>query len=188
MAPEATPAPAGNMVKTPDQDAVAEDARSAETFQYITFTIGDEEYGVDIMAVREIKGWSEPTVLPNTPAHMRGVLNVRGEIVPIFDLRCRFDQGRTEATNIHVIVIIAIADRLAGMLVDAVSDIISIGREDFKSVPKMDRQIDTEYLSGLATVKDRMVALLDAEKLFSMREVENGILAGANTPLLQAEA
>ncbi|WP_206201968.1 chemotaxis protein CheW [Terasakiella sp. SH-1] len=123
-----------------------------EVNQYITFTIGEEEYGVDIMAVREIKAWTETTHLPNTPEFMRGVLNLRGLIVPIFDLRCRFGMGLTEATKMHVVVIVQVENRMVGILVDTVSDIISISKNEVQDVPKMDRNIDDEYLSGLVTV------------------------------------
>jgi purine-binding chemotaxis protein CheW len=149
--------------------------------QYITFTIGDEEYGVDIMSVREIKGWSDTTMLPNTPDHMRGVLNLRGIIVPIFDLRCRFSLGLTETTPLHVIVIIDIGDRLIGILVDTVSDILSIDSSEIRAVPKMGSQIDEEYLTGLVTVNERMVALLDSEKLFSEDQMNSGFSAAAES-------
>jgi len=146
--------------------------------QYISFTIGDEEYGVDIMAVREIKAWTETTHLPNTPDFMRGVLNLRGLIVPIFDLRCRFGMGITEATNMHVVIIVRVEDRLVGILVDTVSDILKIMAGQIQEMPKMDRNIDDEYLSGLVTVEDRMVALLNVEKLFNTQSIETGIALG----------
>ncbi len=134
--------------------------------QFISFTIDEEEYAVDILSVREIKGWAETTNLPNTPEYMRGVLNLRGLIVPIFDLRCRFGKGLTEATHLHVVIIIAIQDRITGMLVDAVSDILTIANSEIRDVPKMDMQIDDQYLSGLVNVDERMVALLNVDKLF----------------------
>ncbi len=153
----------------PGQEIV--DTTSTTTEQFITFTIGREEYGIDIMAVREIKGWIDTTALPNTPEYMRGVLNLRGVIVPIFDLRCRFGLGLTEATSLHVVVIIAIGDRMIGILVDAVSDILSVSSADIRNVPKMDLQIDDQFLTGLVTVEERMVALLDAESLFDTNVV-----------------
>jgi purine-binding chemotaxis protein CheW len=146
--------------------------------QFITFTVGDQEYGVDIMSVREIKGWVETTLLPNTPEYMRGVLNLRGVIVPIFDLRCRFGLGKTEATNLHVIVIIAVKNRMVGILVDTVSDILTVSNSDIRDVPKMETLIEEEYLSGLVTIEDRMVALLNQERLFDSKMIENGIAVG----------
>ncbi|WP_120498006.1 chemotaxis protein CheW [Kiloniella sp. EL199] len=145
--------------------------------QFITFTVGEQEYGVDIMSVREIKGWTETTLLPNTPDYMRGVLNLRGVIVPIFDLRCRFGLGETEATNLHVIVIIAVKDRMVGILVDTVSDILTISNSDIRDVPKMETLIEEEYLSGLVTIEGRMVALLNQERLFDTQAIETGISA-----------
>lgn len=146
--------------------------------QFITFTVGDQEYGVDIMSVREIKGWVETTLLPNTPEYMRGVLNLRGVIVPIFDLRCRFGLGKTEATNLHVIVIIAVKNRMVGILVDTVSDILTVSNSDIRDVPKMETLIEEEYLSGLVTIEERMVALLNQERLFDTQIIENGIAIG----------
>lgn len=146
--------------------------------QFITFTVGDQEYGVDIMSVREIKGWVETTLLPNTPEYMRGVLNLRGVIVPIFDLRCRFGLGKTDATNLHVIVIIAVKNRMVGILVDTVSDILTVSNSDIRDVPKMETLIEEEYLSGLVTIEDRMVALLNQERLFDTKMIENGIAIG----------
>ncbi|KLN59929.1 chemotaxis protein CheW [Kiloniella spongiae] len=153
-------------------------AESSGQEQYITFTVGEQEYGVDIMSVREIKGWVETTLLPNTPDYMRGVLNLRGVIVPIFDLRCRFGLGETEATNLHVIVIIAVKERMVGILVDTVSDILTVSNSDIRDVPKMETLIEEEYLSGLVTIEERMVALLNQEKLFDTQIIEKGISVG----------
>jgi len=154
------------------------EAPASENRQYITFTIGEEEYGVDIMAVREIKAWTETTHLPNTPEFMRGVLNLRGLIVPIFDLRCRFGMGVTETTSMHVVIIVQVEKRMVGMLVDTVSDILSISEDAIQDIPKMDRNIDDEYLSGLVTVNERMVALLDAGLLFNPQSIEAGVALG----------
>lgn len=149
-----------------------------DTRQYISFTIGKEEYGVDIMAVREIKAWTDTTHLPNTPDFMRGVLNLRGVVVPIFDLRCRFGMGLTEATKMHVVIIIQVGHRLVGMLVDAVSDILSIADNIIQEMPKMDLNIDEEYLTGLVTVNEKLVALLNTELLFNQQSIEDGVMLG----------
>ncbi len=140
----------------------------ADTQQFITFTIGAEEYAVDIMAVREIKGWIDVTVLPNQPEYMRGVLNLRGVIVPIFDLRCRFGGGVTEATATHVMVIVAVGGRIMGILVDTVSDILSVNTAEILPVPEIDSRADIDYLTGLATVNDRMVAILKLDHLLTI--------------------
>jgi purine-binding chemotaxis protein CheW len=141
------------------------------TSQYITFTIGGEEYGVDIMAVREIKGWSDTTGLPNSPPYVRGVINLRGIIVPIFDLRARFGLGPTQATKTHVVIIVAVQQRTVGILVDSVSDILTIQASDVRSVPDMDRSIDDAYLNGLVAMSDRMVAIIALERLFDLRNL-----------------
>lgn len=148
-----------------------EPAPDDATRQFITFTIGAEEYGVDIMAVREIKGWMATTRLPNAPRHVRGVINLRGTIVPIFDLRARFGQGLTEATKTHVVVIVSIGARVVGLLVDAVSDILAISASGILPVPEMERTVDVDYLSGLVTVDGRMVALLDLDRLLDINQL-----------------
>ena len=99
---------------------------STERIEFISFAIGDDQYGVDIMAVREIKGWSDITHLPKQPEYVRGVLNLRGVIVPILDLRCRFGQGLTETTPLHIVIIVQIEGRQVGLLADRVLDIVSV--------------------------------------------------------------
>ncbi|MBI1274827.1 chemotaxis protein CheW [bacterium] len=134
--------------------------------QFLTFTIGQEEYGVDIMTVREIKGWQETTRLPNTPDFMRGVMNLRGLIIPIFDLRMRFHQHLTEATLKHVVIILALGERNIGILVDTVSDILDVSSEQIKPPPGAEDNANTDYINGLISLEDRMVVLLGVEHLF----------------------
>lgn len=139
---------------------------NGEVRQFISFTIGDEEYGVDIMAIREIKGWTATTALPNTPPYMRGVINLRGAIIPIFDLRARFDEGLTDATARHVIIVVAVRHKVLGILVDAVADIITVSNADIQPVPEIEQRAEAALLAGLVTVDGRMVALLDLDRLF----------------------
>lgn len=134
---------------------------------FLTFTIGNEEYGVDIMMVREVKGWSEVTRLPGMPDYMRGVLNLRGIIIPIFDLRARFGGTLTQADHKHVVIILSVGLRTIGILVDAVSDILTVGADDIKTAPDAQTGIDERYVSGLIAVDERMVVALDIEKLLS---------------------
>jgi purine-binding chemotaxis protein CheW len=135
--------------------------------QFMTFALGEEEYGIDIMAVREIKGWTDTTTIPNAPSHVRGVINLRGIVVPIFDLRVRFGMGRTEATKMHVVIIVSIETRTVGLLVDAVSDIIAVNKDDIRPVPEMGLSMDDNFLDGLvATGGDRMVTLVSLKNLF----------------------
>jgi purine-binding chemotaxis protein CheW len=146
-------------------------AASDNLVQFISFAIGDDQYGVDIMAVREIKEWTEITHLPKQPEYVRGVLNLRGVIVPIIDLRCRFGQGRTEATPLHVIIIVQIEHQLVGLLADRVSDIISIDTAKIKSVPKVAQSARLDFLSGIVTVENSMIALIELSNLISQPTV-----------------
>jgi len=142
-------------------------AASDNLVQFISFAIGDDQYGVDIMAVREIKEWTEITHLPKQPEYVRGVLNLRGVIVPIIDLRCRFGQGLTEATPLHVIIIVQIDHQLVGLLADRVSDIISIDTAKIKMVPKVAQSARLDFLSGIVTVENSMIALIELSNLIS---------------------
>ena len=120
------------------QSETAQSAANGNT-EFISFAIGNDQYGVDIMAVREIKEWSNVTHLPKQPDYVRGVLNLRGVIVPIIDLRCRFGQGVTETSPMHVFIIVQIGDNLVGLLADRVSDIVSADPGDIKPVPNVSR-------------------------------------------------
>lgn len=138
--------------------------------QYVTFKVDERSYGIEITKVREIKGWSEPTELPNASHAMCGVLNLRGVIVPIFDLRARFGQGTTQAREEHVVIIVTLGDRLIGVLVDAVSDILTLDTGEILPVPEMNTGVDQRFLSGLVSQDDQMVALLKLEELFDVRD------------------
>lgn len=144
--------------------------------QFITFLIGTEEYGVDILAVREIKAWAEVTLLPNTPAFVRGVINLRGSILPVFDLRARFGLGLTHPTSRHVIIVVWTGSKLIGVLVDKVSEIVTLNANDVRAVPEIGFSVDNEFLIGLAAVNDVLVALINIECLFDV----DTLLAGSN--------
>lgn len=135
--------------------------------EFISFSIGDDQYGVAIMSVREIKGWSGVTHLPKQPDYVRGVLNLRGVMVPIIDLRCRFGQGQTEATAMHVVIIVQIEDRLVGLLADRVLDIVSYEGSKIQPVPRMNGVGEGFFLSGLITIDDAMIALIDLQHLLN---------------------
>lgn len=134
--------------------------------QIVCFTIGEQSFGIDIGAVREIRAWSAPTALPNSPGFVRGVINLRGTIVPILDLRARFNQGQTEPTKAHVVIVVQVAQRLVGMLVDSVSDIAKVAKKDVREVPDFGGAEAKECLDGLITVDERMIALISAERIF----------------------
>lgn len=153
--------------ETPDWSG-ATAARANCPAQLISFAIGDDQYGVDIMAVREIKGWSEITPLPRQPDYVRGVLNLRGVIVPIVDLRCRFGQGMTEATPLHIVIIVHIGGKPIGLLADRVLDIVSLDPSQVKPVPRVAQAQRLNFLSGLVTTDGAMIALIDLPNLLSM--------------------
>lgn len=145
----------------------ANSAAQAASMQFISFAIGGDYYGVDIMAVREIKGCSEINQLPNQPDYVRGVINLRGVIVPVIDLRCRFGQGVTETSPMHVFIIVKIGDNLVGLLADRVSDIVSAEPGDIKQVPNVSRQADADFLFGIATIENQLIALIDLPRLLA---------------------
>jgi purine-binding chemotaxis protein CheW len=134
--------------------------------QLIAFSIGEQTYGVEITTVREIRAWNGATPLPNTREFVRGVINLRGTIVPIFDLRARFGLGQTEPTKNHVVVVTSVGEKWVGVLVDAVSDILTISRDDIHPVPE-GNTTDSELLTGIVTHESRMVALIDLEAVIS---------------------
>ena len=141
---------------------------SSERTEYISFAIGNDQYGVDIMSVREIKGWSDITPLPNQPEYVRGVLNLRGTMVPIIDLRCRFGQGLTEATPLHVMIIVQVDDRPVGLLADRVLDIVAAQGDAIQPVPEIAQNAGARFLSGLTTIDGAMIALIELSTLATL--------------------
>jgi purine-binding chemotaxis protein CheW len=143
------------------------DATSANIVQFLTFSVQGGEYGVDIMKVMEIRGWTDTTRIPNSPAYMRGVINLRGLVIPIFDLRARFGNGLTEANEKNVVIVISVGKRTIGLLADAVSDILNIKENEIQAAPETEMvDIEAKYVSGLISTQGKMVVLLDVEHLF----------------------
>ncbi len=143
--------------------------------QYLTFILGDEEYGVDILKVHEIKGWTPTTPIPNSPCFMKGVINLRGTIVPIIDLRERFSLPKMDygATTVVIVLNIAaeVGEHIIGIVVDAVSDTHTIGLQSLRSAPDIGGVVNIEYITGLATIEDKMVIILDIDRLLSKDEL-----------------
>ncbi|MFN8832923.1 MAG: chemotaxis protein CheW [Alphaproteobacteria bacterium] len=136
--------------------------------QYLTFAVGNEEFGVELTSVMEIKAWISPTRLPIATEFLLGVVNLRGIILPVFDMKARFGVGLTDiSANNKVIVFIKFQQRVVGMVVDAVSDIVSVNFQDVRTAPKMQHDIKDEFISGLVGVKDKMIIVLDISKLFA---------------------
>lgn len=147
------------MAATTQRDDNQEDS-SANSMQLIAFSIGEEYYAVEITTVREIRAWNGATPLPNTREFVRGVINLRGTIVPIFDLRARFGDGLTETSKNHVVVVMSVGEKWIGVLVDAVSDILTVSNSDVHSVPEGE-SMDMELLNGIVTHDNKMVGLID---------------------------
>jgi purine-binding chemotaxis protein CheW len=140
--------------------------------QYLTVQLADEEYGIDILAVREIRGWTPVTRIPQSPSYVLGVLNLRGAIVPVLDLRLRFGLQRETYDATTVTVIITVADRLFGVVVDGVSDVLDVAAADVQPVPDMGTTVDTEYLKGLTSAGTHMVLLLDVDRLLQPQDAQ----------------
>ena len=149
-------------------------APGAETAaaQYLTVNLASEEYAIDILAVREIRGWTPVTRIPQAPHYVLGVLNLRGAIVPVLDLRLRFGLAREEYTATTVTVVVTVAGRLFGVVVDAVSDVLDVQADKVRPVPDMGTAVDTEYLKGLTSIEERMVLLLDVDKLLQPQDAQ----------------
>lgn len=133
--------------------------------QLITFQVGDQSLGVDIMAIREIRAWSPATQLPNVPPFVRGVVNLRGVVLPVLDLRHRLGWGMTDPTARHVIIVVRIGEQLQGLIVDAVSDIVELGNEELQPLPDLGEAPAAHFLEGLATIDQRLILILALERL-----------------------
>ena len=133
--------------------------------QYLTFALGGEEYGVEILKVQEIRGYSPITPIPNTPPHVMGVMNLRGAIVPVVDLRRTLGMPAAEYTAFTVIVVVTVGTRAMGVIVDAVSDVLDVARADTQPTPDFGTQVDARFVQGLARTGGKLVILLDIDRV-----------------------
>lgn len=152
-----------------------ENAISSNETEVLSFQLGKEAYGIDILKVQEIRGYDAVTTIANAPAYLKGVINLRGAIVPIVDLRIRFNVGIPTYDQFTVVIILNIGEHVVGMVVDSVSDVVALSPEQIKPAPEMNSVLTAEYLKGLAIVGERMLILLDIDKL--MRSEEMGLIA-----------
>ena len=136
-----------------------------EVGQYLTFLLGGEPYGIERLKVQEIKGDSPPTSISNAPAHVKGVMNLRGSVVPVVDLRARLDLPEAERARFTVVILVAVGRRVCGLVVDAVSDVLDIAASDIEPVPDLGRGVDISCMTGLAKGADRLVMLLDIDRI-----------------------
>lgn len=137
--------------------------------EFLTFRLGEEEYGIEILKVQEIRGYDSITQIANAPEFIKGVVNLRGVIVPIIDMRIKFGLRNVDYNQFTVVIILNVANRVIGIVVDSVSDVISLDAGQIRPTPGMGAVIDTEYIRGLGTVDERMLILIDIEKLMASR-------------------
>lgn len=146
--------------------------------QFLTFNLGEELYGVDILRVQEIKGYTAVTKIPNTPSYIKGVLNLRGTIVPIVELRTKFGMPTIEYTLFTVIIVVVVKEKVMGLVVDAVSDVLDIDKKDVQSPPNFGARINVSFMNGIGKSGDKLVALLDVDRMLSGEDLQ-GVAAAA---------
>ena len=139
--------------------------------EFLTFTLGSEEYAIDIIKVQEIRGYDAVTAIAHAPSFIKGVINLRGTIVPIVDLRIRFGLGRVEYSEFTVVVILSLEQRLVGVVVDSVSDVVELHQEQLKPVPEFSSQVGAAFIDGLASVGGQMLIVVDIERLMASPEM-----------------
>ncbi len=154
---------------------------TADGSQFLTFNLGEELYGVDILRVQEIKGYTTVTKIPNTPPHIKGVLNLRGTIVPIVELRTKFGMPTIDYTAFTVIIVVVVRDKVMGLVVDSVSDVLNIDKKDIQPAPQFGAKVDVSFLDGVGKSGDKLVAILDMDRLLSEEEVSGAAVAAAAT-------
>ena len=143
------------------------ESTAAGTREYLTFRLDREEYGIDILKVQEIRGYEPPTRIANAPSFIKGVVNLRGTIVPIVDMRLKFSCASAQYDTFTVVIILNLRQRIVGIVVDSVSDVMQLAPENLRAAPDVDSMIDSESVIGLGSLGDRMLILIDIEKLMS---------------------
>lgn len=151
--------------------AISSEASMVTQREFLTFTLGPEEYGLEILKVQEIRSYDTVTTIPNAPAFLKGVINLHGVIVPIIDMRMRFKLSEIKYNEFTVVIILNIAARVMGIVVDGVSDVISLAEAEIKPAPEFGSIFSAEYILGLGTVEQRMLILVDIERLMTQQEL-----------------
>ena len=154
-------------------------AADGSSRELLTFTLGSEEYGIDILKVQEIRGYDAVTTIANSPEFIKGVINLRGIIVPIVDMRIKFKLGNITYNELTVVIILNVANRVVGIVVDGVSDVIALTAEQLKPAPEFSSSLDMQYIMGLGTVDERMIIVMDIEKLMTSRDMDLVEMAAA---------
>ena len=154
------------------QTIVSKATAEVQGREFLSFRLGAEEYGIEILKVQEIRGWETPTAITNTPAFIKGVINLRGIIVPIVDLRLKFRLGEAKYDEFTVVIILSVAKRVVGIVVDAVSDVITLAPNQIRPAPEFGASLDTRFITGLGTVGERMLILADIERLMTSADMQ----------------
>ncbi|MCK0768777.1 chemotaxis protein CheW [Chromohalobacter canadensis] len=154
-----------------DMTQAAEAAIDTQSQEYLVFSLGSEEYAVDILKVQEIRGYENVTRIANAPDFIKGVTNLRGVIVPIVDLRIKFNLDNIEYEGQTVVIVVNVADRIVGIVVDGVSDVMTLTSDQIKPAPEFGETLSADYLSGLGSLEDRMLVIVDIEKLLTSEEM-----------------
>ena len=152
-------------------DNLATRSDSKQSQEFLTFTLGSEEYGVDILKVQEIRGYDTVTRIPDTPDFVKGVINLRGTIVPVIDMRLKFKLANATYDDFTVMIILNVAKRIVGMVVDGVSDVINLTASEIKPAPEFSGAMNTGYITGLGTIDNRMLILMDIERLIAAKDM-----------------
>lgn len=158
------------MTDTPSIDTLEENSQGSQEF--LVFTLGEEDYAIDILKVQEIRGYENVTRIANTPEFMKGVTNLRGVIVPIVDLRIKFNLENVEYNDQTVVIVLNIGERVVGIVVDSVSDVTTLKDDQIKPPPEFSTTLSTEYLTGLGSIGDTMLVIVDIQKLLTSDEME----------------
>lgn len=141
------------------------------TREVLVFVLGQEEYAVDILKVQEIRGFEKVTPIPSAPAYLKGVMNLRGTIAPVIDMRIKFGMAEPRYDTFTVVIVLRIGSRVIGIVVDSVSDVVQLAASDVKAAPQLGAVVDSSFLAGLATQDERMILLLDIDKFLSSSEM-----------------
>lgn len=163
------------------EQARQQSSLSAVDQEFLTFTLGDENYALDILTVKEIRGYESPTKIANAPPFIKGVINLRGDIVPIVDLRIKFNVGQATYDEFTIVIVLHIHNRIVGIVVDGVSDVVSLSKEEMRPPPDFGVAFDSRYLLGLATINEQMIILVDINELISSEEM--GLFDKANVSI-----
>ena len=174
-----------NTLNPGQQQARQDGARSAAaakgaSAEFLTFRLGAEEYGIDILRVQEIRSYEAPTRIANAPAFIKGVVNLRGVIVPVVDLRIKLNCATVEYNGFTVVIVLNVHDRVVGAVVDSVSDVLALSQDLIKPAPEMNGSVDASFITGIASVSERMLILMDIEALMSSEDMG---LMDSGTPL-----